>query len=215
MKLQQSQLSNLPEIVDCHKNAFPDSLSTKQGSRFISKMMEWYISSDRGVLFHVCDEGGEIVGYCGGIITRKSGLLGASSSIAQYAFNHFVKSYLRKPWLIFQIQNLKKFSYIVKNLLIKIGLKKKVNQVNAQEKTDFQAFMGLVVIGVKNEYHGKGYGSILLQEFERLAKADGRIRRIQLSVKASNSKALKSYLRNNWQVSKQDKKTKLLIKQII
>ena len=214
MKLLESQLSDLPEIVDCHKDAFPAALSTKQGSRFISKMMEWYISSDRGVLFHVYDDEGEMAGYCGGIVTRKPGLLGAVSSISQYAFKDFLKSYLRKPWLILHPENLKKSPYIVKNLLIKFGLKKKVKQVSSESKEDFLPFMGLVVIGVKNKYHGKGYGSILLQEFERLAREDGGIKRIQLSVKASNSKAIRSYLRNGWQVSKQGDQTKQLIKEL-
>jgi GNAT superfamily N-acetyltransferase len=177
-------------------------------------MMEWYISSDRGVLFHVYDEEGEMAGYCGGIVTRKPGLLGAVSSISQYAFKDFLKSYLRKPWLLLHSENLKKFPYIVKNLLIKFGLKKKVRQVSTKDAADFQPFMGLVVIGVKNKYHGKGYGSILLQEFERLAKENGGIKRIQLSVKAGNNKAIKSYLRNGWQMSKQDGKTKQLFKEI-
>lgn len=214
MKLQISKLSDLPEIVECHKDAFPDALSSKQGSAFISKMMEWYITSDRGVLFHVDDEQGEMAGYCGGIITRTPGLLGAVSSISQYAFNDFLKAYLRKPWLLFHPENLKKFPYIFKNLQIKLGLKKKIVQVSAKEETNFKAFMGLVVIGVKNKYHGLGYGSILLQEFERLAKEDGGIMRIQLSVKANNSKAIKSYLRNSWQVSYQDDQTRQLIKEL-
>ena len=214
MKIQKSQLSDLPEIVRCHKDAFPDALSSKQGTPFISKMMEWYITSDRGVLFHVCDDKGEMAGYCGGIVTQKPGLLGAVSSISQYAFNDFLKSYLRKPWLFLHPENLKKLPYILKNLLIKFGLKNKVQPVSSKKNADFQAFMGLVVIGVKNKYHGKGYGSILLQEFERLAREDGAIQRIQLSVKASNSKAIKSYLRNGWQVSKQDDQTKQLIKEL-
>lgn len=214
MKLQKSQLDDLPKIVDCHKDAFPDALSTKQGSAFISKMMEWYIISDRGVLYHVMDDEGEMAGYCGGIITRKPGLLGSVSSIAQYAFNDFLKSYLRKPWLIFHVENLKKITSIVKNLLIKFGLKKKVVLISSKENADFQPFMGLVVIGVKNKYQGKGYGSILLQEFERFAKEDRGIMRIQLSVRSSNSKAIKSYLNNGWQVSKQNNQTKQLIKKI-
>lgn len=74
--------------------------------------------------------------------------------------------------------------------------------------------MGLVVIGVKNNFHGKGYGSILLQEFERIARQDGGIKRIQLSVRASNKKAIKSYLRNGWRVLRQDNQTKQLIKEI-
>jgi ribosomal protein S18 acetylase RimI-like enzyme len=214
MKLQKSHLSDLPEIVECHKDAFPSALSSKHGSTFISKMMEWYITSDRGVLFHVNDDKGEMAGYCGGIVTRKPGLLGAVSSISQYAFYDFLESYLRKPWLLVHPENLKKFSYIVKNSLIKFGLKKTVMRVSTKDDADFQAFMGLVVIGVKNKYHGKGYGSALLQEFERIAIEDRGIKRIQLSVKASNSKAIKSYLRNGWYVSKQDDQTKQLSKEI-
>lgn len=214
MKLQESQLSDLPEIVNCHKDTFPAALSTKQGSHFISKIMEWYIRSDRGVLFHVFDEEGEMAGYCGGIVTRKPGLLGAVSSISQYAFKDFLKSYLRKLWLLFHPENLKKLPYIVKNMLIKFGLKKKVSEVSTKEEADFQPFMGLVVIGVKNKYHGKGYWNILLQEFERLVGEDGGKKRIQLSVKASNSKAIRSYLCNGWHVSKEDDKTKQLMKQI-
>jgi GNAT superfamily N-acetyltransferase len=214
MKLQVSQLSDLHEIVNCHKDAFPAALSTKQGSRFISKMMEWYISSDRGVLFHVCDDEGEMAGYCGGIVTRKPGLLGAVSSISQFAFKDFLKSYLRKPWLLLHPENLKKSPYILKNLMIRFGFKKKVGQVSTKEEEDFQPFMGLVVIGVKKKYHGKGYGSILLQEFERVAKTQRDIKRIQLSVKAHNEKAIKSYLRNGWQVSKADSQVKQLFKVI-
>lgn len=212
MKLQVSQLSDLPEIVDCHKDAFPDALSTKQGSPFISKMMEWYISSERGVLFHIYDEQGEMAGYCGGIITREPGLLGAVSSISQYAFKDFLKSYLRRPWLFFHVENLKKIPYIVKNLLIKFGLKKKATLASAKENADFQPFMGLVVIGVKNKYHGKGYGSILLQEFERLAYELGGLHHIQLSVKAENVRAIKSYLRNGWVINFETATTKQLVK---
>lgn len=214
MKLQKSQLTDLSEIVNCHIDSFPDALSSKQGPAFISKMMEWYITSNRGVLFHVYDDKGAMVGYCGGIVTKKPGLLGAVSSISQYAFNDFLKSYIRKPWLLFHPENLKKAPYIVKNLLIKLGLKGVITQVQEKENKEFQAFMGLVVIGVKKKYQGMGYGSVLLQEFERLATEDGGIVRIQLSVKAKNSKAIRSYLRNGWHVSKEDDKTKQLMKQI-
>ena len=74
--------------------------------------------------------------------------------------------------------------------------------------------MGLVVIGVKGKNHGKSYGSILLQEFERIAKNQRDIKRIQLSVKAHNEKAIKSYLRNGWQVSKADSQVKQLFKDV-
>ena len=214
MKLLKSQLSDLPEIVDCHKDAFPAALSTMQGSRFISKMMEWYIISDRGLLLHVYDDEGEMAGFCGGIFYERPGLLGAFSSITQYAFNDFLISYLRKPWLLLHPENVKKIPYIFKNVLIKFGIKKKFEKVSLKNREDFQPSMGLVVIAVKNKFHGMGYGSTLLQEFERLAKTHGDIRRIQLSVKTQNKKAMKSYLRNNWQVFKADSKTIQLFKNI-
>lgn len=214
MIIQKSNLTDLKEIVNCHRDAFPNSLSSKQGSRFISKMMEWYITSERGILFHIYSDLGEMAGYCGGIVTRKPGLLGAFSSITQYAFNVFLISYLVRPWLLFHPQNQNRFPVIFKNLLIKVGLKQKQKPQTQKNYEEFIPFMGLVVIGVKNKYHGKGYGSILLQEFERVAREDGSIKRIQLSVKAHNSKAIKSYLRNGWQISKQDYQSKQLIKDI-
>ena len=98
--------------------------------------------------------------------------------------------------------------------MIRFGIKKKAGQVSTKDEENFQPFMGLVVIGVKNKYHGMGYGSVLLQEFERLAGEDGGIKRIQLSVKTHNEKAIKSYLRNGWQVSKSGAKFIQLFKDL-
>ncbi len=210
-----TRIEDLPEIVSCHKDAFPDSLSTKQGDRFISKMMEWYIVDERGVLFHIKDDKGDIAGYCGGIITRQPGLLGAVSSISQYAFNQFLLAYLRKPWLIVHPENIKKAPYIVRNLRIKLGLRRKVKKIDQSgEQELFIPFMGLVVIGVRNSYHGKGFGSKLLREFENLARNQTGIELIKLSVKSSNTKAIKSYLRNGWEIKFDGLKTKGLEKRL-
>lgn len=214
MILNTTQKEQLPGIVQCHKEAFPDSLSTKQGSKFISKMMEWYVVSDRGVLFHVEDESGEIVGYCGGIITKQPGLLGAVSSISQYAFNQFIVSYLTRPWLFFHPENLKKLPYAIRNIAIRLGLKSKVQRVSTAQAEEFEPFMGLVVIGVSHKGMGKGYGSVLLQEFERRAKKEDGIQKIQLSVKSENARALKAYFKNGWTVSQDHGATQQLIKYI-
>ena len=88
---------DLKNIVECHKSAFPNALSSKMGNTFISKMMEWYITSDRGILFHIENKNKEIIGYCGGIITKQKGLHGAVTSISQYSFNTFLISYLIRP----------------------------------------------------------------------------------------------------------------------
>jgi ribosomal protein S18 acetylase RimI-like enzyme len=204
MRVETTKINHISSIVDCHEDAFPDALSTKQGRKFISKMLEWYIVSNRGVLFHIYDNDNQIVGYCGGIITKEPGLLGAVSSISQYAFQDFIKSYIARPWLLFHKENLRRYPYIIKNLLIRLGIKSKRKKVSAIEKSEFKAFMGLVVIGVRKQHHGKGFGSLLLQEFERLAKSDKNIHKIQLTVKSTNHKAIKSYLNNGWLLTQEN-----------
>ena len=73
MKCITTTKEDLTNIVTCHKSAFPEALSSKMGDTFVLKMMEWYIESDRGFLFHLKNEDNEIIGYCGGIITKEKG----------------------------------------------------------------------------------------------------------------------------------------------
>jgi GNAT superfamily N-acetyltransferase len=170
MEIRLSTLSDLYQIAQCHKAAFPDSLSSKLSANFRMKMLSWYILDVRGVLFHVTEKN-EVVGYCGGVITMLPGLPGAATSITQFSFRAFIISFMIRPWLILHPENTSRFPFIIKNILMKIRLKNHIKTTqNTQE--NFQTFWGLVVIGVIPEFHGKGFGSFLLQEFERLARLD-------------------------------------------
>lgn len=191
-----SRIEDLDKLAKCHKKAFPSALASMQGKRFTSKMLEWYIVSERGILFHI-EEQGEIVGYCGGIIRKKAGFPGAFTSITQYAYSEFVKAFLRKPWLVFHHDNRNKREAIMRNLKLRLGLKKAPVNLPEAKHTEFKPSWGLVVIGVIPEMQGKGYGSLLIKEFEKLAKLDG-VDLVGLSVKASNIQAIKSYKRNGW-----------------
>lgn len=194
---RSSELSDLHAIAGCHARAFPDALAVKHGLSFTKRMLEWYIVSERGVLFHIeCD--GEVVGYCGAIRVHSPGLPGAFTSISQYAFRHFVLSYLRRPWLFFHRENMKKLPAIWRNIKLRLGLGTKVSQPVAARES-FSPNWGLVVIGVAPAFHGHGYGWKLLQEFERRAADDG-VKRVVLSVKADNTAAIASYKRNGWNV---------------
>lgn len=197
MKIVKSTVNDLSKIALCHRKAFSESLSSQLHKPFTMKMLSWYLDDDRGVLFHVQDDEA-IVGYCGAIRTHSPGLPGSSTSMAQYSFKAMLNALALKPWLIFHPENLKRIPHIKRNILWKLGLKKK-NKLSVQSNEDFVPFWGLVVIGVDPAYQGKGIGSMLLQEFERLAKQDG-VPRINLSVKKENNKAIKSYERNGWQI---------------
>ena len=198
MNCIKSKKTDLKSIVECHKSAFPDSLSTRLGSKFIYKMLEWYIVSERGVLFHTSSSKGEVIGYVGGIITLRDGMHGAVTSISQYAFKTFVYSYFVKPWLLFHKENLKKYKIIIKNILTKIGI---YNQKLKQKSREFQPFIGLVVIGVKQDSQGIGLGTLLLTKFENFAKKNQAVVKITLSVNPKNINAIKSYKKNEWKIS--------------
>ena len=200
MKCITTTTKDLINIVACHKSAFPDALSSQMGNAFILKMMEWYIKSDRGVLFHIENENNGIIGYCGGIITKQKGLHGAVTSISQYSFNVFLLSFLTRPWLLFHPEIIKKTYSIKKNILLKIGLNKPIETIN---KEGFIPFMGLIVIGLKKNEQGRGLGGILLDEFEKRAQKINDIEKISLSVKPENLNAIKAYSKNGWKMGKQ------------
>lgn len=47
---------------------------------------------------------------------------------------------------------------------------------------------------------GKGYGSVILKEFERRAREKG-FKQINLSVKKENEQAIAAYMKNGWLIS--------------
>ncbi len=88
---------------------------------------------------------------------------------------------------------------------------KKARGNNVREA--FIPSMGLVVIGVLPEYQGKGYGSVILREFERRALEKG-FKRINLSVRRDNEKAISAYLKNGWSVGSAGKEELSMFKNL-
>ncbi len=198
--IKETVMSDLPGIVLCHKDAFPNALSTKLGDRFCSKMLSWYIVHERGIMLHAEDDG-RVVGYTGGIIVKQPGLPGAATSITQFSFHQFVISFLLRPWLVLHPENLHRFQFILRNIKLKFGWIPK--QVAQPVSTLFKPRWGLVVIGISRLIQGKGVGSNLLHEFENRAKTDG-VEEVTLSVKNNNNQAIAMYKKNGWQVYHED-----------
>jgi len=192
--------SDLDIIARIHIKAFPNSLSSKLGFKYCRKMISWYLEDERGELFHLV-ESGEVLGYCGGLSIIASGMHGSATSVTQYTFGELITSFIFRPWLVFHTEIHKRLPFIWKNLKLRLGLAR----MNNQEKTiatgkSFVPSMGLVVIGVLPECQGKGYGSIILKEFEKRAREKG-FKRINLSVRKDNEKAIAAYMKNGWLIS--------------
>ncbi len=201
MDLVNSQTVDLKRIAQCHIAAFPGSLSSKLGLGYCMKMMSWYLADERGILFHIENES-NLLGYCGGIKMVNEGMHGSATSITQYTFISILISFLIRPWLIFHPDIRNRVPFVWKNLKLKIGLSKaSYPNTNKEQKKIFVPSLGLVVIGVNPHYQGKGYGTLLLREFEKRAREMGFMK-IHLSVKKDNSQAIHSYLKSGWLVDK-------------
>ena len=207
-----STLKDLEDIAVCHQSAFPKSLASRQGIKFVSKMLEWYIVSDRGTLFHL-REAGKVVGYVGAIYVPNPGLVGAASSITQYAFKSFIASFLTRPWLFFHPSVLRRVGFIFKNLSAKLGLKKDLGNLESDSE-DFKKYLGLVVIGVERAMQGKGIGARLMNFLAQMAQEDFLVSRLLLTVAKSNAKALKSYQSNGWIIRKDEGDHYQLVKEL-
>jgi len=206
-EIKWSEKKDLKIIAQCHRSAFPKSLSSKMGISYLKKMIEWYISDSKKFLFHV-EENGICIGYCGGMIIDGTQPMGSASGMLQYSFNEAVMAFALRPWLIFHPEFKEKYSLVKKNIKTKLG-KKKITAKKDDKKNDiakkdkFETESGLVVIGVANEYLGKGYGTTLLKEFEKKTK-EMKIKKMGLAVKSDNHRAIKSYERNGWKVDKEN-----------
>ncbi|MDA8819498.1 GNAT family N-acetyltransferase [Schleiferiaceae bacterium] len=207
-----SVLKDLEDIAICHQSAFPKALASRQGRKFVSKMLEWYIVSDRGTLFHLRDAS-KVVGYVGAIYVPEPGLIGAASSITQYAFKSFITSILIRPWLFLHPDVLRRVGFIFKNLSAKLGLKKDLGNLESDSE-DFKSHLGLVVIGVERTMQGKGVGARLMNFLAHMAKEDFKVNRLLLTVAKSNKKALKSYQSNGWTIRKDEGDHYQLVKEL-
>ena len=203
MNLKSTHISDLPSIAKCHISAFPNSVTSLLGIPFVSRMLGWYLSAPNKFLFWI-EEDGKCIGYCGGYVLDGTDAYGSASGMTQFGFSTAIKIMLRKPWLFFHPEIRARYPFILTNIKRRlkkmIGLNEKPIKLTPTLHSEFAGTpAGLVVIGVDPSYHKKGIGSLLQQEFERIAIEKGADY-MQLSVRKENTQAISSYKRNGWTI---------------
>ena len=200
---RSSTPADLPTIARCHRAAFPESLASALSERYCAHMLSWYLSTNKTFLFHLEDESGRCVGYCGGMISDGSLGTGSASGMAQHSFYPALWAFATHPWVLFHPEVRAKRQLLWKNIKMRLGLARKIHATTAQRQQKArEPEVGLVVIGVDPAYQGKGYSSLLLHEFERRAVLEYGIRRLQLTVRTDNTQAIRAYEHNGWVKSK-------------
>jgi ribosomal protein S18 acetylase RimI-like enzyme len=199
MEIKQASPVDLKVIAVCHRSAFPYSLTSKMGVKYLEKIFSWYLSTDKAFLFFL-KENDQIVGYAGGIIVDGTLAHGSASSMTQHTFNDAVKALMFRPWLLLHRDFVTRYGLFTRNIVTRLRNKFRKVEIRSAVAPK-EPHVGLVVIGVDPAFQGKGYGSQLLQEFERVSKNLG-FDKMMLTVRSDNSNAIKSYERNGWSISK-------------
>lgn len=212
-QLIKATRADLPRLAQCHRAAFPRTLSSAMGQHYVEKMLEWYLDDERAFIF-LLELDNQCIGYCGGLKFDGTVRVGSASSMIQHSYNQAIKIFLKKPWLFFHPEFISKYKLAIKNVWFRVkrsfGIVK-TSLMKSQER--LQPHTGLIVIGLDPSVQGKGYGSLLLQEFERISGTLG-FNKMMLTVRTDNLKAIRSYLRNGWVVTRQEKRSTTMEKKI-
>jgi len=212
--IQYATEKDLDKIANCHIVAFPKSVTSLLGEKVVASMFQWYLSAPNKFLFYV-KENGKVTGYCGGFIRNIHDPYGSSSGMTQFGFYHAWRAFALRPWLLIHPEVRNKFKFILTNIIRKLGLKREVPIVVSQPKLAEEPLTaGLVIIGVIPNLQQKGIGTLLQQEFERKALELGA-KRLALTVKKNNGKAIKSYHRNGYVIYKEEATSFYMVKDLV
>lgn len=205
---------DLYKIAKCHIAAFPKSVTSLLGEKVVASMFQWYLSAPNNFLFYV-EENGNVTGYCGGFVRNIQDPYGSSSGMTQFGFNHAWRAFALRPWLLIHPEVRNKYKFILTNIFRKLRLKRDVPMVVTQPKLAEEPLTaGLVIIGVIPELQQKGIGTLLQHEFERKALELGA-KRLSLTVKKNNGKAVKSYYRNGYVTYKEEATSFYMVKDLV
>jgi GNAT superfamily N-acetyltransferase len=198
MQIHQSKNSDLIEIAHCHISAFRNSFSSKLGHKYVCKMLEWYIMEPKAILMHIVEPNtSEVKGYMA-LTINDTEVTGSTTGMVLFTKNQLIRSLIVRPWLWLHWENLSRFRFIIR----KIGIRLRLITPRPRRPQNFKPSLGLVIIGVSKDHQGKGIGALLLGEMEKQAKQND-LNRLSLSVRKDNSKAIRSYQKNGWRISKE------------
>ena len=182
---------HIPTVCEIHAQCFPGTRTTVLGTRFLSKMYEWFVVDPQGFGIVVVRDG-VVVGFVVGSLCE------FEPHIFRYTLPHILSALLCRPWLLIRqadrIFNL--WASPIKGLLPGYGEKK----VSRPQKYQGKRYSYLAMMGVARSEQGRGTGRLCCEGFERLSRERG-CEVVHLTTEASNIPARTLYDRCGWELT--------------
>lgn len=194
--------TDLKKVAQCRIKAFPQSLSSKLGIKYVIKMLNNYVN-DHNFLLYI-EENKKCIGFITGLAGSAKYNCSTRMTV-DVTSRQLIFGIIKKPWLLFHPMVLNNWAIgweVFKNKFRTREALEKGKLINPPKLSpEVIDSVGLIDIAVAPEYQGKGYGSLLLEAFENHCIKIGE-HRMHLSVNPANNKAIKSYKKNGWKMFK-------------
>lgn len=173
------------DAVKVHLEAFRGYANTKLGRRYVKQFLLWF-SRCKGGIALVAVDGGEVLGYVVGAPA------GYGSALNRELFPLVAAQALLRPWLVVDRRFVRAAWAKLKSVF-----SGRPSAVRQPPPVPPEQTMSLVGIGTRSAHRGRGVGTLLISDFERLAREKG-MRMLRLTVYADNAAARRAYERSGW-----------------
>jgi ribosomal protein S18 acetylase RimI-like enzyme len=180
-----SDRDDLSAVAAVHIASFPSSFISRIGRDVVESMYAWHLETGTEAALHVARVDGRIVGF---VLHGR-----AFGSIDRFVLRHAAKivpRIVRHPSHFIGPEQAGRWRQGL--TLLRSRLKRP-----AAEPSSTDGSIGILSIGVDPTVGGRGVGSALMAEVERLAIAKG-VRTLRLSVRTENDRGRRFYRKLGW-----------------
>ena len=181
---------DLEEIGCIHLAAFPDAVMSRLGAGTVRRYYDWQLHGPHDHTSIGISEDGRLQGFAIGGISR-----GATGGFVRRHRLYLAGAVLMHPGWIFDRRWRDRVGTGLRSLLIRNRRKPGTASVESRERPG-RSF-GVLVLAVKPQAQGRGYGRALLLELRRVAEETG-FSRMHLTVSPGNHRAIKVYEGLGW-----------------
>jgi len=176
--------ADLPAIARIHCAAFPRGALVALGPGAVERYYDWQLEGPHDAIAIVAEYGGAVSGYCFAGVHR-----GALSGFLRRHRAYLLARVLMRPWLL--------GSPLFRQRLqagVMTQLKRRHTSPPTMPPKPPERHFGVLAIAVDPQAEGRGIGTLLMQESERVAR-ERHFPVVALTVEPGNERAVRFYER--------------------